>query len=522
MEKKSGKGFMPTTVLFSLTGLLTGTMALALTQRARSVNQPRDPSGSGSLITVRRGDSLQDVLNRSQPGDTIVVEAAAVFRGPFILPNKSGQRYITIQSSRASELAPGVRVSPSQSGLLAKLQSATDGQPIVRMAPGANHYKFIGIEFSTTDASVAVYDLVRFGDSGPAQTTVEAVPHDLVIDRCYIHGFATQNVQRGVTLNSAETTISNSYISDIHGVGYDTQAVCGWNGPGPFHIINNHLEGAGENILFGGADPSIPNLVPSNIEIRRNYVYKPLSWKVGDPSYAGNPWTVKNLLELKNAQNVVIDGNVFENCWTDAQAGYGILFTVRNQDGTAPWSIIRNVQFINNRVKNSQAALNFLGSDDLHPSQRGSNLTVLNNFFTGISAVFLQLNGFYDVRIEHNTHFQSGNIMMLYGERSAGFVYTNNLTIRPEQGYGVFGDAIGEGTVALERFTPGYLFQGNVLIKAKKPLYPPRNFFPASVSAVGFVDFAGGNYRLNPRSSYKRVGLDQRDAGCDFDKLSMP
>ena len=41
--------------------------------------------------------------------------------------------------------------------------------------------------------------------------------------------------------------------------------------------------------MFGGADPTIPNLVPSDIEIRDNYFFKPLSWKVGDPSLCGHP-----------------------------------------------------------------------------------------------------------------------------------------------------------------------------------------------------------------------------------------
>ena len=83
-----------------------------------------------------------------------------------------------------------------------------------------------------------VFDLVRFGN---AQQTAAQVPHDFIIDRSYIHGFPTQEVQRGVALNGAEITVSNSHISDIHGRGYDTQALCGWNGPGPFHIINNYL-----------------------------------------------------------------------------------------------------------------------------------------------------------------------------------------------------------------------------------------------------------------------------------------
>jgi hypothetical protein len=62
--------------------------------------------------------------------------------------------------------------------------------------------------------------------------------------------------------------------------------------------------GSGENVIFGGADPAIMNLVPSDIEIRRNHFTKPLTWKVDDPSYAGTHWSVKNLLELKNAAGV--------------------------------------------------------------------------------------------------------------------------------------------------------------------------------------------------------------------------
>ena len=42
---------------------------------------------------------------------------------------------------------------------------------------------------------------------------------------------------------------------------------------------------------------------------------------------------VKNLLELKNARRVTIDGNLFEYSWSSGQAGYAIVFTPRNQEG---------------------------------------------------------------------------------------------------------------------------------------------------------------------------------------------
>ena len=57
-------------------------------------------------------------------------------------------------------------------------------------------------------------------------------------------------------------------------------------------------------------------------------VRKPAAWRA-------SAWTVKNLFELKNAQRVLVDGNVLERNWPQAQNGYSILLTPRNQDGTA-------------------------------------------------------------------------------------------------------------------------------------------------------------------------------------------
>lgn len=390
---------------------------------------------------------------------------------------------------------------------------------------GAHHYRFQGIEFSTDNASKIVYDVIRFGGGRKEQKTLDSVPHHLIIDRCYIHGHDTQDVQRGVALNSAHTTISNSYISNIHGVGYDTQAIGGWNGPGPFQIINNHLEAAGENVMFGGADSAAEALIPSNIEIRGNYMFKPLSWKVGHPSYAGKHWTVKNILELKSAKNVVIDGNVMENNWTDGQDGTSVLLTVRNQECTANWSTVQKVTFTNNIVTNGQGGMNFLGKDnEAEPrygkcragstSTQGSDVLVSNNLFYDIRGPFLVFNGFDNVTFTHNTHIQTGNIMTLYGTPSQKFVYTENLTIRGSKGYGLVGDGIGEGAVALRKYAADGIFRNNVLIGANASEYPKENQYPASVGRVGFVNFDKGDYRLSPGSPYKGIG-------ADWDKLNF-
>ncbi|HET9713723.1 MAG TPA: hypothetical protein VFP64_17670, partial [Pyrinomonadaceae bacterium] len=379
----------------------------------------------GATLVVPAGGDLQAAINTAAPGDTIILESGATYRGPYTLPSKTGDAYITIQSSRAGEITG--RVTPSQSGLLAKVRSSVGGDPIITTARGAHHYKLIGLDISTVSSTDLVYDLVRLGDS---TQTLSDVPHDLILDRLWIHGFPTQAVQRGISLNSAETSILNSYISDIHSIDVDTQAICGWNGPGPYKIINNYLEAAGENVMFGGALTSIPNLVPSNIEIRRNYFFKPLSWKVGHPSYAGIPWKIINLLEFKSVRNVIVDGNVLENSWTAVQIGYAVLFTVVSEEGRMPWATVENISFTNNTVKNADQALQLRGADHPYQSGRGNGLMIANNLFIGIVNRFYTVTGFYNVTINHNTHLQSGNVTALFGEPSIGFVYTNNITVR--------------------------------------------------------------------------------------------
>ncbi len=59
---------------------------------------------------------------------------------------------------------------------------------------------------------------------------------------------------------------------------------------------------------------------------------------------------------------MIIDGNILENSWTDAQIGYGVLFTVRSENGLAPWATIENVTFTNNTMKNTDQGLQLLGA----------------------------------------------------------------------------------------------------------------------------------------------------------------
>jgi len=296
-------------------------------------NQP-----TGRTIAVPAGGEFQAAINQAQPGDIITLKAGATYTGNFTLPAKSGSGWIVIRSSApdGSLPPPGTRITPAFAGALPKIVTPNSGAALEALS-GAHHYRFIGLEFALAAGVPQVFSLVTLGAK---ETSLAQLPHDLVFDRVYIHGSPSATLRRGITLNSASTAVIDSHISDCHEEGADSQAIGGWNGAGPFKIVNNYLEGAGENFMLGGADPAIPNLVPSDIEFRRNHCFKPLTWRIGDPSYAGRPWGIKNLFELKNAQRALIDGNIFENNWTMAQNGFAILFTVRNQDGKSPWSVV--------------------------------------------------------------------------------------------------------------------------------------------------------------------------------------
>src|SRR5262249_22204550 len=187
---------------------------------------------TGRSINVNAGGNLQSALDQALPGDVIVIQAGATFTGNFTLPNKSGTGWITVRTSTPdTNLPQGVRVVPASASLMPKLLSPNDN-PVIQTDSGAHHFRFVGIEFGVTQGTY-IYGIVAFDGE---QTTAAQTPHDLIIDRCYIHGNTNDGSRRGLLMNSASTAVIDSYISNIHEVGADSQAIAAWNGPGPFKI----------------------------------------------------------------------------------------------------------------------------------------------------------------------------------------------------------------------------------------------------------------------------------------------
>lgn len=506
----------------------------------------RYPTPGGSVHRVPAGGDLQAVLDAANAGDVIELEAGAVYSGPFTLPRKppvANPRtdWILVRTAAAPGALPpeGERVGPSHAEHMAILEA--DRGPIVDAAPGAHHYWFEGIRIRPAGSSGSpvakwvrrakgalagvdqggtgagdapfIYNLVSLGTDADR---FEDLSHHIVFDRCYLHGDPVVGARRGIALNSRHTAVINSYFADFKEVGFDSQAIAGWGGPGPFKIVNNYLEGAGENLIFGGSTPRIEGVVPADIEIRGNVFSKPLSWMIDDPSYAGTPWTVKNLFELKNAERVVIEGNLLEYNWPHAQNGFAVLFTVRNEDGEVPWATVSDVTFRNNLVRHVAAGVNILGVDDNpYPSRMTTRLVIDNNLFLDVGEawggrgdLFQLLESTEGVVISHNTSEHTGSIILTDGKgRHESFRFVGN--VLPHNEYGIKGSGLATGHPTLARDFPDAVITGNVFIGADPRLYPERNEFPESLRVVD---------TLSPGGSDDPAG-DTTPAGVNLRKL---
>ena len=476
-------------------------------------------SAAASTIAVPAGGNLHQAILMAQPGDTIVLARGAVYTGIFTLSNKGGDtRPITIRTDGDQGFpAAGERISPAASGQLAVLRSGNTA-PAIQTAPGAHHWTLMLLELQANANGTG--DIVTLGDGSSAQTSTSQIAHDLVIDRVYIHGDADKGQKRAVALNSASTTITGSYIADIKAVGQDSQAIGAWNGPGPFTVTNNYLEAAGENILFGGADPAVPNLVPSDIEIADNEIAKPTAWRT-------ESWSVKNLVELKNARRVTIERNTIEYNWQGGQSGFAIVFTVRNQDGHCPWCTVDHVTFQDNVVRHSAAGIVILGTDNDHPSRQTQAIVVRNNIFYDIDKQNWGGNGYFlslvagprDITIDHNTIAQehASGIVQADGVPTLNFVFTNNLA--KHNNYGIIGTGHSPGADSISAFLPASTITRNVMAGGTASKYPAGNSFPTPAQFESqFVSYAAADFRLVNASAWRDAGTDGLDLGAQYDQ----
>jgi hypothetical protein len=507
---------------YELTGLTDNTNYCFVVRAYNFLADTSTPSNevcvkTAATILVKAGGDLQAAFNQAQPGDTILLESNASFVGNFVLPAKTATstNYITIRSSAANHLlpGPGIRMTPAYAAQLPKLRSP-NSSPALSTAPGAHHYRLQYLELLANTTYTGT--ILSLGATSTNQDTLDEVPHDLIVDRVYIHGSQKYGQTRGIALNSASTDIVNSHVSNIKSTG-SSQAIAGWNGPGPYTIANNYLEAAGQNVLFGASAPSIPNLTPSDITITGNHITKPLEWKT-------QSWTVRTLVELRSARSVVIDGNVLENNW-GTDGGYAVRLDAAGSS-TSTWSAVQDITFKNNVVRNVGSGISLLRLNATDTTQV-SDITVRNNLFDAISIAttgghgrFLLVAGASQVTVDHNTVISDGiSVVVAKTWKTTSMVFTNNIVF--DHGAAIDSPTTTPGLATIQVYFPLGQFFGSIYVGSNPLTYPSSNYYPATVDAVGFVSFTGHDYRLSATSIFQNGATDGADPGVDYAYLPV-
>lgn len=527
----------------------------------------------GRQIRVSAKSDFMGALESAKCGDTLLLAAGASYEVRDLPAKKcDDQHYITVRSDTADSKMPaeGTRISPAWAGVQSlpgrpRFQQPAEGAAklmatlVVRRPAGTtvgDHYRFIGIEW-TSDPNVNVSRLV----------TTEHADH-VIFDRNWFHPAEGAEVGKGVGMlrGSRVIAVINSYFSGFNciarsGKCTDASAVGGGNGDDPtgtFKIVNNFLEASGESILFGGSGATVN---PTDIEIRRNHLYRPMMWKEGDPGYKpsekGDPYIVKNHFELKNAQRVLFEGNLMEGSWGGfSQTGFSILLTPKNQNNHCPACQVSDVTIRYNRIRNVAGGFDIMNGlskaggesagggrysihdiilDDVHDQDykgHGAFATILSN-----------APPLHDVWFDHITAFVPGPILTVKSVEGKidNFRVTNSVFSTGDRRPGIAsagGGAKGGNCAAgkqhqgadavLEACFSNYKFEKNIVIGGRGSW--PRGNIVTSDEGAGIRQLKDG-IAMNPRlcrandSGCKKpspgaaAALDGKDIGADVDAV---
>ena len=567
---------------------------------------------------------VQADLNAAACGDRIMVQAGSSI-GSINWPHKGcdNAHWIGLLSTGITDPAfppEGTRLTPCWSGVVSmpnriypctsakvltfKIVAPASGNAITATG-GGDHYRIIGAELTRNPAGgIAVYNIVD----------LSGTPSWLIFDRVWCHG--VENTFP-ITVQSADTSttrcvylgqsnhvaVIDSYFTDFYdtsamsangntdaqciGGGVGGTANSGW---GVYKFVNNHCEASGEGILLGGSQgpPLTPtgctimvncNLdVPTDIEVRRNYFFKPPQWNGNTTVPAGKGWPViKNGFEMKIGARALYEGNVIENTWYQAQVGWCWSTAPKNQSnnaGTSPTALTALTNDFTYRYNYCYGAAYGFGlyqSMDSGCTQcqaQGANGISEHDNVVGdalsLGGLTAQssgdgwsitaasdnsgrgLNQLNNVLIQHNTFVRAIRYGIGFGASGANLLHNwqilDNIFV-----YGTYG--VGSNPSLAGCSTTNSFFQilnsclgstwtvnnnavfnwpTNVALGNTWPTdgKGAGNFFVNGSAGVGFVNygtgdsgFNPGNYQLTAASRFHNAATDGKDLGADIPTL---
>lgn len=451
-------------------------------------NVPTVPVTScATTVRVLAGADLQAAINSAQPGVCLLLAPGATWTGSYTLPNKgSATSFVTIQTE--AQLPPiGTRITPAAAANL-KLAKILTGAyaPAIRAATGAHHYIIRGVEIGTTAAvqSTGLNMLVDWRDTGTP--SIGGIPHHLWLIGNYIHGTPTLDSRRAVFADFRDGGGVDNWIADIHSNGSDSQCWLLLSGGARQLFRNNHCEAGHELFMSGGGGTPDSTFNPSDVAVLDNHFIRPATWK--------GVWQAKNMFETKNLRRLLVEGNVFENAWPDAQAAFCFVLKSENQYGDTPTTFSGDFTIRYNLIRKCGSGFNIsaLGSNGT-PAIPAARMSIHGNVvdsvgkFGGDGIAIQNLGGTADIQYRANTFlnglqgFGSNQALSFDGGPAIRLVVDSNVIGHGT--YGVKGSGTGDGVSTLTKWAPGALFTNNAIV-AGCGTYPATNSCPSSAPTL--------------------------------------
>jgi hypothetical protein len=279
--------------------------------------------------------------------------------------------------------------------------------------------------------------------------------------------------------------------------------------------------------MLGDQGSSLPT---TDVTVRRNHFFKPLSWQRIQPngtpngSWDGIRWLVKNHFEVKFAQRVLVEGNYFQNNWA------------QGQDGTAVATfgggsyVTSDVMYRSNIIRNSGymfSVQTVVGTPPLI-----ARIAWLNNLGLEIAGRMLFINhAATDLWLEHNTGAPMDGVLSEHwaGNGPGGAVQfaldapgrNPRMTIKRNVfGLGVYGminlGSALQDDAAYDLWMPDRTFAENALYGWSGRLV--SGVTPYASAASAGVDLVTGT--LIAGSPLIGAGSDGKDIGVDFVQLA--